>query len=183
VTFTRIAARSALPLLAIVIAVAALVAPGSLNATAIAETKPAQRPGLTFPNPQDAPAGEVIATPIRFDRKPGGKECNGKRLAIPYIHHDGSHYASGILRVYVDKQGWLAVESSGDRAVSYVGMNSDESMARLGITAGASGGGRLTRIALYRNGRFLRADSPTLCVNGLNGWFFAIQRTRVTVAP
>jgi hypothetical protein len=85
--------------------------------------------------------------------------------------------------VYVDKQGWPVVESSGDRAVPYVGMNPDETMARPGITAGPSGGGRLTGIALYRNGRLLRADSPTLCVSGLDGWFFAIRRNRVTVAP
>jgi hypothetical protein len=171
-------------LLALVLAVVALAAPGALHVAALAQTVPAPSPSpsleLTFPDPRDAPEAQVVATPIRFDRKPGGKECNGGRLAIPYIHHDHIHYATGIERVYVDRAGWLVVEASGNRVVSYVGMVADETMARLGVTAGASGGGRVTKVALYRNGRFLRADSPTLCVNGLNGWYLGIQRDPVS---
>lgn len=122
-----------------------------------------------------------LTTVVRFDKTSTGVACvagSGSKPA-PYIYHNSSHYTVGFTDVNVLANGDLELLADTNRPVGATLVGGDESMVRLGIFAGPSGGGIRT---VYRftymsaNGPVgIRADDPKLCGNGNNFWFLTVQ--------
>lgn len=93
---------------------------------------------------------------IRFDEKaPDGS-------VVPRIHANTAHYCVGVSRIAVE-DGDLAIYSDTSGQIMTVVASPDESLAKLGYTCGASGGGYRTIVRCYdRDGVKVDADSPRM---------------------
>lgn len=133
----------------VVVAVAAFVA-GLVPAIAVAQVDP----------PAPAPTPIVTGCVIRlYDTG-------------PEIHDDAWHDCTGADTVGLDAQGDLYITSSHATPVVSVTAAVDESLARRGILAGASGGVGWTEIRLYDadSGQAVAADSSAVTCSYCNIW-------------
>jgi hypothetical protein len=88
-----------------------------------------------------------------------------------YVHSNSTHAAVGIRSVQLINRCDLRVNlegAGGEQIVSAIA-EEDETMARLNIMAGTSGGARMVDIRLYRAGRRICANSKELG-NSSNIW-------------
>lgn len=90
----------------------------------------------------------------------------------PEIHDDAWHDCTGADEVTLDADGDLRILSSHSTAVISVTAAVDESLARRGILAGASGGVSWTEVRLYDvdTGQAVRADSAAATCTYCNLW-------------
>ncbi len=73
-----------------------------------------------------------------------------------YIIHDSAHHPVGIESVYVDeKSGVLVIVKDNNNPAVTTSADPDETLAKKGVTVGLSGGGRISNITFYKNGRKL----------------------------
>lgn len=95
---------------------------------------------------------------IRFDEK------TSSGATKPTRHMNSSHYCVGINREpQVEADGDLVLHMDGGEPIVSIMVSPDESLTKLGIDCGASGGTGQTTIRCYdRTGRFVRADSPQM---------------------
>ena len=104
---------------------------------------------------------------IRFDTQ------SRTGTTVPRIHSNSKHYCVGVTaEPTVDDQGRLVVRTDGaDQPVVSIAVSPDETLTAKGITCGGSGGSGRTVIACYdRNGKPVRADSPTIHGKYANLW-------------
>ncbi|WP_232819613.1 hypothetical protein [Exiguobacterium sp. TNDT2] len=88
---------------------------------------------------------------LRFDAKNG-----------PYIHANASHYPLGFKSVTIDpKRGYLTIRRDRVDSVVSIIVDPDETLTARGITIGASGGGVVTNLFFYQNGRLLNLAKPS----------------------
>ncbi len=103
---------------------------------------------------------------IRFDeRDPEG-------VTVPRIHANESHYCVGVTSLAVNPvNGDLEVRSNTPGPIVSLSVSPDESLTKLGISCGGSGGGGITRIRCYdREGDPVRADSKEIYGQYNNLW-------------
>ena len=119
------------------------------------------------------PATEAAAAPvvtgcaIRFT-------TNG-----PAIHTNSTHKCTGATSVSVASNGDLVITSAGRGPVISVTAEEDETLAKKGVLAGASGGISRTVVRFYssRTGAFIPADSPTLQDPYANLWMTWVNQS------
>lgn len=146
--------KAARRIIAVVVLSFALVAAGVAGATAENFMRDAKH------NNKIAIRGCVI----RFDEK----AADGS--VVPRIHANSAHYCVGVTRVAVE-DGDLAIYSNTPGEIVSVAVSPDESLARLGYTCGASGGGYRTIVRCYdRDGVKVDADSPRMYGRYNNLW-------------
>lgn len=79
----------------------------------------------------------------------------------PYIHGNASHYPRGFKEVYIDQnRGYLTVKRDRFDSVVSIITDPDETLTARGITIGSSGGGVITNLYFYQNGRLLNLANP-----------------------
>lgn len=89
---------------------------------------------------------------------------------MPRIYANNAQYCVGVTSVSV-VYGGLKVLSNNDEPVMSLVVSSDETLARYGISCGASGGLASTVIRCHdRTGARVNADSPRMYVAGSNLW-------------
>lgn len=88
----------------------------------------------------------------------------------PYALNNSAHHNIGAQSLSVEADGDLRIVQKVQAPIVSMTAAQDETMARLGITAGASGGDEVTIIRFYRNGAFVHADDPILQTPNLNLW-------------
>jgi len=88
----------------------------------------------------------------------------------PYALDNSAHHNTGAQSLTVEADGDLYIVQKVQAPIVSMTAAQDETMARLGITAGASGGAGVTIVRFYRNGAFVRADDPILQTPNLNLW-------------
>ncbi|MCR6706542.1 MAG: hypothetical protein NVV66_18265 [Cellulomonas sp.] len=89
----------------------------------------------------------------------------------PYLHTNAVHVSVGIEGIELDANGNLVVrrEYPQGAQIAFCVAEEDESLAKLGVQAGCSGGSAVTTIYLYRGGVRVRADDPMFGPNA-NLW-------------
>jgi hypothetical protein len=119
----------------------------------------------------------VLTACVRFDRR------TEDGLTVPRILENTSHYAVGLHDPTVDEEGRLVLHADAARAVGAIHVSSDESLTRLGVFGGGSGGSQAVVITLYQmtpDGPVqIRADSEDLFGAGNNLWVSVHQFERV----
>ncbi|WP_233546971.1 hypothetical protein [Exiguobacterium sp. AM39-5BH] len=97
--------------------------------------------------------GEALTfsgTALRFDPKNG-----------PYILANASHYPLGFKTVTIDpNRGYVTIRRDRVDSVVSIIVDPDETLVARGITIGASGGGVVTNLFFYQNGRLLNLADP-----------------------
>ena len=87
----------------------------------------------------------------------------------PEIHENSAH-ACTFNSVETDTAGDLLIRMDGHGRVMWVGVNSDECLAKRDIFGGGSNGlGRVT-VRFYRNGQHVRVDSSAIQGSSCNAW-------------
>lgn len=107
---------------------------------------------------------------IRFDEK-----SSTGRSVVPRIHANSTHMAVGCTDVRADwsraSSGDLVITNDGPSTIMDIQVTEDETLTRLGISCGPSGGGVVTRIRCYdRVGKFVPAHSLRLYHPYANLW-------------
>lgn len=79
----------------------------------------------------------------------------------PEILHDASHVSVGLVSVSIDSAGYLVVQHDGSLPVGAVIYGPDETLAGRGVIPGASEGGLVSKIKVYRIGTgLLNLNNP-----------------------
>ena len=108
---------------------------------------------------------------LRLDAKQG-----------PYIHANSSHYPLGFKSAVIDPKGYLTIRRDRVDSVVSIIVDPDETLAARGITIGASGGGVVTNLYFYKNGRLLNLAKPAdyALVSGpfANAWITIISQPK-----
>lgn len=118
----------------------------------------------------------ILTAIVRVD------QCDSAGKAKPYILRNSSHDPAGLEvdATPFDASGNIRLRADQNRPVLSTMVSPDESLTRIGVDAGISGGGTLSLVVLTRftsNGpQALRADDPWLCGSGRNFWITIIQR-------
>lgn len=108
---------------------------------------------------------------IRFDQL-----SDSRKSVVPRIHANDSHACVGVTSVAVD---WSAGSSYGDLVINNSGGSNnvittfaeeDETLAKMDIQCGPSGGGTTTRIRCYRDGVKIPAQSLAMYGPNVNLW-------------
>lgn len=76
----------------------------------------------------------------------------------PSVHVNSSHFCSGVQSVERDADGDLLVHSEPGGAIGACIAKEDETLAKLAIQAGCSGGNETTLIKFYRMGKHIRIE-------------------------
>ncbi|MGD7788539.1 hypothetical protein ACQCX2_09470 [Propionibacteriaceae bacterium Y1700] len=98
----------------------------------------------------------VAGCVIRFDEREGTK-------TIPRIHANQSHMCVGVTDVEVNEDGDLVVNSDKQGAIVSLVVSPDETMSKMGLSCGGSGGIGHTTVRCYdRTGKHVRADGPDI---------------------
>lgn len=98
------------------------------------------------------------------------------RLGDPiYVHADDWHTSVGIEGWFINDYGNIVIENKTDVGWSneYVGacqVTLDETLAKLGIFAGCSGGRKYTQVWMYRDGKRIYPDDPMFGSDKANLW-------------
>lgn len=101
---------------------------------------------------------------VRFDER----DADGK--TVPRIHANEAHYCVGVTHLAIE-EGDLVAYSNTEGPIVSLAVSPDESLAKLGITCGGSGGGHRTAIRCYdREGVKIDADSPQMYGTYNNLW-------------
>ena len=101
---------------------------------------------------------------VRFDER----DAAGK--TVPRIHANQAHYCVGVTRLAIEKGDLVAYSNTQGPIVS-LAVSPDESLTKLGITCGGTGGGYRTAIRCYdREGVKIDADSPRMYGTYNNLW-------------
>lgn len=80
----------------------------------------------------------------------------------PYIHANASHYPLGFTSATIDQnRGYLTIRRDRVDSVVSIIVDPDETLTARGITIGASGGGVVTNLFFYQNGRLLDLANPS----------------------
>ncbi|MCT4795370.1 hypothetical protein [Exiguobacterium alkaliphilum] len=79
----------------------------------------------------------------------------------PYIHANASHYPLGFKSAVIDSRGYLTIRRDRVDSVVSIIVDPDETLTARGITIGASGGGVVTNLYFYQNGRLLNLAKPS----------------------
>lgn len=88
---------------------------------------------------------------LRFDAKKG-----------PSILANSTHYPLGFKEAFIDqKKGYLTIKRDRVDSVVSIIVDPDETLSARGITIGASGGGVITNLYFYQNGRLLNLAKPS----------------------
>ncbi|MFY7870099.1 MAG: hypothetical protein ACOVQN_11380 [Exiguobacterium sp.] len=102
--------------------------------------------------------------------------------AGPSILSNSSHYPLGFYSVAIDPKGYLTVRRDRVDSVVSIIADPDETLVARGITIGASGGGVVTNLYFYQNGRLLNLANPAdyALVAGpfSNAWITIISQPR-----
>jgi hypothetical protein len=107
---------------------------------------------------------------IRLDRKRG-----------VYLHTNSTHHSVGIEKVYIDKAdgSLVVVRSKGGAVVSTV-VTPDETLSEKGVTVGLSGGGKVSKVFFYKDGRRVKLHYPKeykrVASATSNVWFMSITK-------
>lgn len=107
---------------------------------------------------------------IRLDRKKG-----------VYLHTNSTHHSVGIEKVYIDKKdgSLVVVRSEGGAVVSTV-VTPDETLSEKGVTVGLSGGGKVSKVFFYKDGRRVKLHYPKeykqVASSTSNIWFMSITK-------
>ena len=97
-----------------------------------------------------------------------------------YLHENSSHIAVGIEEIYVDNtRGTLVIRRESSNPVVSVSTDVDESLARIGVTVGLSGGGKTSHIYFYKDGKqkwlSKASDYAEICGEYHNVWFLIVS--------
>ena len=99
--------------------------------------------------------------------KQGEVKINGGVIRLDdkrgvYIHTNSSHHSIGFDRVYVNKgDGALVIVRDQKDAVVTTSVTPDEYLTKKGVSVGLSGGGKVTKIFFYKDGRQLNLAKPS----------------------
>jgi hypothetical protein len=120
----------------------------------------------------------ILTACVRFDSR------TEDGLTRPRILEDRNHYAVGLHNPAVDASGHLVLKTGADRPVGAVHVSSDESLTRLGVFGGGSGGSAQVVISLYEmtadGPAAVRADSALLFGDTHNLWVSVHQFDRLS---
>lgn len=121
-------------------------------------------------------AGAVAGSSYtRHNDQQGTLRTSGAVIRVgtkPYIHTNASHAALNITGMQVRANGDLVINRSvqkGDRIVACIA-EEDETLVRLGVQVGCSGGGRQSVLQFYRDGKRISAKSSIFGTTS-NVWF------------
>ncbi|MGL4821076.1 MAG: hypothetical protein ACRC5C_14045 [Bacilli bacterium] len=94
-----------------------------------------------------------------------------------------THQPVGIESVGIDpKDGSLVVTRIEDDQVVTTSVTPDETLARLGVTVGLSGGGKTSKVYFYQNGVKLNLNNATdyakIATSATNLWFMTVNVPR-----
>jgi hypothetical protein len=95
---------------------------------------------------------------------------------MPYIHDTSGHNSVGITGVDVDANADLVVYSNRPAGASivYASAEEDETLARLGIQCGVSGGNEISTVKCYQGDKHIGAKNSMYGSTG-NIWFVQIM--------
>lgn len=101
----------------------------------------------------------------------------------PSIHANTAHYPLGFKEAYIDQnRGYLTIRRDRVDSVVSIIVDPDETLTARGITIGASGGGVVTNLFFYQNGRLLNLADPVdyAIIAGpfSNAWMTIISQPR-----
>ena len=96
-----------------------------------------------------------------------------------YIHTNDTHAAVNIEGMSIDADGDLVVRVSGARKIVACIAEEDETISRLGIQVGCSGGQPTAILQFWKDGDKVRADSSILGSNS-NIWFLTATFERTS---
>jgi hypothetical protein len=138
--------------------------------------------------PPVVPASDYQSLGSNLAALPAGKyDVNGGDIVIlgavirmgspmPYIHENTAHGAVGVESVSVNKSGDLVVLSNRPKGaqIVYASADEDETLSRLGIQCGVSGGVDTSTVKCYRSGKHIGAKNSMYGSTG-NIWFVQIM--------
>lgn len=95
----------------------------------------------------------------------------------PQMYENDGHACLGVTSVRINTAGNLEISRTSGGPIAYVSAAADETLARRGIIAGASGGLGTTVIVLYDTdtGRRVRPDSTAVASSQSNLWLLWIE--------
>ncbi len=97
-----------------------------------------------------------------------------------YLHTNSSHHSVGIEQVYIDKiDGSLVVIRDTKDSIVTTSVTPDETLTKRGIAVGFSGGGKVSKVLFYKNGKQLKLnkkqDFNQVASPMSNIWFMVVS--------